>query len=195
MRNIAKLAAAAQHSLAAGDFEQTEEGVLIRKSIIARGRYRHWVNGKDEQVDPNLVPLQGLNYAVDVTARNQTPASAWYIAPFAGAITPASGWTAANFAATASEITSGTEGYSQATRPQWVGAAAVNGKSTNLASKASFSIVCTTTLTINGAAMLSSNVKGGTAGVLLSASRFSVARTLTDGDEWDCVYEFELTDS
>lgn len=196
MRALAtKFHAAVAAFIAAGDYRKTESGLLVHNSIMARGRYFHTVNGKDERIDHNLVPDAGILHILDVTLRNQTRFASWYIAPYAGAVTPAANWTAANFTANSSEIVSGTEGYSETTRPQWVPAAAAAGKISNLASKASFTIVCTGTLNINGAGLLSANAKGATSGVLISASRFGATRVVNNGDTWECGYEVELTDS
>lgn len=196
MRHIApKFYAAIAAFLAAGDFKKSDGGILVHDGIMARGRYVHSVNGQDERVDHNLIPSAGILHILDVTLRNQTQNAAWYIAPYSGAVTPAANWTAANFAANATEITSGTEGYSETTRPQWVPAAAASGKISNLAAKASFTIVATTTLNINGAGLLSANAKGATSGVLVSASRFGATRVVNNGDTWECGYEVELTDS
>ena len=66
----------------------------------------------------------------------------------------------------------------------------------NLSSKAVFTIVCTTSINISGAALLSSNTKGSTsAGTLASASRFGTVRTVNSGDAFELGYEVELIDT
>ncbi|MGL4233691.1 MAG: hypothetical protein ACRCWJ_20155 [Casimicrobium sp.] len=177
-----------------GDYVETDSGLLVHGAIKASGLYVHTVNGEDERRDHNLVPAAGILHFLEVTLRNQARFASWYVAPYSGAVTPAANWTAANFAATASEITSGTEGYSEATRQQWVAAAAAAGKISNLASKASFTIVATSTININGAGLLSDQAKGSTTGALISASRFAATRVVNNGDTWECGYEIELTD-
>lgn len=178
-----------------GDFEQTSEGLLIHRSIMARGRYTHSVNGKDVQVDPNLIPAEGIAYILDSALGSTAKISAWYLAAFSGNVSPASNWTAANFATQATEITSTTEGYSNTTRPAWTPGNATAGVIGNLSSKAVFNIVCTTSVNIAGAALLSSNVRGGTSGVLASASRFATVRQVYSGDAFELGYEVELQDS
>lgn len=177
------------------DYEATESGILIHGSILARGVYTHSVNGKDERRDHNLVPAEGIAYILSVALGGAAAISAWYLAPFSGAVNPASNWTAANFASNASEITSNTEGYSNVTRPAWTPSGVSGGIIGNLANKAAFNIVCTTSINIAGAGLLSSDIKGGTSGKLVSASRFSTVRQVYTGDVFELGYEVELTDS
>lgn len=178
-----------------GDYEVTSEGLLIHKGILARGRYIHSVNGADEQIDPNLIPAEGIEYILNSAMGALAKISTWYLAVFSGAVNPAANWTAANFAATATEITSGTEGYSNLTRPTWTPAVASGGVIGNVASKATFTIACTTSINISGAALLSDSTKGGTSGKLASASRFGSVRQVYNGDSFELGYEVELTDS
>lgn len=181
--------------LNAGDFEETEEGLLIHRAIRARGKYVHSVNGEDERTDYNLVPAEGIAHFLNTTLGSGAKLSNWYLAIFSGAVTPAANWTAANFPANATEIVSTAEGYSNATRPQWTPAAASGGVIGNLANRAVFNITCTSTLNISGAGLLSDNVRGGVAGVLISASRYGAVRIVNNGDSFELGYEVELTDS
>jgi hypothetical protein len=121
--------------------------------------------------------------------------STWYLAVFSAAVTPIASWTAANFSSNAAEITSSSEGYSNATRPAWTPGSVSAGVIGNLSSKAVFTIYCTTSINISGAALLSSNTKGGTSGTLVSASRFGTARTVNSGDAFELGYEVELIDT
>lgn len=178
-----------------GDYEYTDEGLLIHRAIKAKGVYTHSVNGQDEQRDTNLIPAEGIEYILGTALGSVSQITDWYLAVFSGAVNPAANWTAANFAANASEITSNTEGYSDATRPAWTPGAVAAGVIGNLTTKATFNIVCTTSINISGAAMLSSNTKGGTAGVLASATRFASVRQVYNGDAFELGYEVELTDS
>lgn len=178
-----------------GDYEETPEGLLIHRGILAKGRYTHSVNGQDLRIDPNLIPAEGIAYILGAAVGATAKISAWYLAVFSGNVSPASNWTAANFATQASEITSTTEGYSNATRPAWTAGSVTAGVIGNLASKAVFNIVCTTSVNISGAALLSSNVRGGTSGTLASASRFATVRQVYTGDAFELGYEVELQDS
>lgn len=181
--------------IANGDFEETPEGILVHGGIMAKGTYVHSVNGEDERRDSNIIPAEGIAHLLGVTLSDDARITEWYLAVFSGAVTPDTNWTAANFNANASEIVSGTEGYSDAARIQWVPGSVVSGVIDNLASKAVFNIACSTTINISGAGLLSSSTKGGTSGTLISASRFAAARTLNDTDAFELGYEIEIQDS
>lgn len=178
-----------------GDFEQTDEGILIHSGIMLKGEYFETVNGGDERIHPNLLPTEGINAILNVALGATSKYAGFYIGPYAGAVTPAANWTAANFTATATENVSLTEGFSEATRPVWTPATASAGAVDNLAAKAAFNIVCTTSININGAAVLTSNVRGGTTGALISASRFAATRVVYNTDLWECGYRVTLLDS
>lgn len=143
----------------------------------------------------NLIVDQGLNAILDIALGATAKPAGFYVALYSNGVSPAANWTAANFASTAGEITSNTEGYSQTTRPQWVPAAAASGAINNFASAAAFTIECTTSVTINGAALLSNNTKGGTSGSLISAIRLGAARTEYDGNTYTAEYEVLLSDN
>ena len=49
------------------------------------------------------------------------------------------------------------------------------------------------TLTVTGAALLTSSQRGGTTGVLVSASKFAVARTFQSGDLYELGYRLNAT--
>lgn len=178
-----------------GDFQQTDEGLLIHGAIMAKGKYYHTVNGADLKVTSNLVVAEGILYVLNAALGGAAQTSNWFLAPYSGNATPASNWTAANFATNATEITSATQGYSEANRQPWVSSAAADGKIGNLSSYAQFSIVASSPLNIYGAGLLSSQTKGGTSGTLVSATRFEPARQVNNGDTFELGYEVELTDS
>lgn len=181
-------------ALADGEFEMTPSGIAFPKqSAHVGGWYEISDNRYGTERVHNLVPDEGILHILNVIFGGTPKAAAWYMAMFSGAITPAGNWTAANFASNATEITSNTEGYSQTTRPQFTTAAAAGNAIKNHASPAVFTIVCTTSITVNGFAILSSNVKGSTGGVLASAVRLPTARTYYNGDEVQGKYQFEMT--
>jgi hypothetical protein len=178
-------------------FETNQHGLYVPSmgaQILARGLYEHRVNGGEWVADANLIPTEGLTYLASLYGAGSklTP---WYIALYAGAVSPTSGWTAANFASTASEITSGAEGYSEANRVTWSPAAASAGAIHNNASPASFTIVTASTLVVNGVGMLSALAKGATTGTLASATRFAAQRTQNNTDVFDIKYTLSLTSS
>lgn len=145
---------------------------------------------------PNILPTEGLNNALDTWLGDVAKPAGWFIGIYSGAVTPASNWTAANFASNATEITSQVEGYSEATRPQWVkAAAAAGGVIDNIGDEAAFTIVCTTTINVNGVGMLSSNARGGTGGKLASAARYASTRVLANGDNYEVGYRTTFTSS
>lgn len=181
-------------ALNAGNYKTDGEGgVILLDGLRAQGGYIHRVNGADERFDPNLIVDQGLIYMLGAAFGATAKLANWYLALYAGAINPAANWTAANFAATASEIVSGTEGYSNATRPVFTAGTPSANEINNLAADAAFTINCTTSITVNGAGLLSDSAKGSTSGVLASASRFAQARILYDDDVFELGYRVTLT--
>lgn len=192
-RDLKKHTREFQTALAANKYEVTEGGIFFPAAhALAYGEYTHSVNGQDEQVDKNLITAQGLEYLLSVGLKGGTAVTAWYLALFSNNYTPVSGITASAFVTSAGEITSATEGYSESTRPEWVAGSISSIMVDNLSSKASFTIVTATELIIRGAGMLSSNVKGSTTGTLMSASKFSNARTQYNGDVFELGYRVRL---
>lgn len=180
-------------------YERSENGVYFPDSrVVAHGLYEHrivrggyampWV------CDANLLPTEGLTYLMSLLGAG-TKLTPWYIALYAGAISPAAGWVASGFTATASEITSGSEGYSEANRVTWTAGTASAGAISNTASPAEFTIVTATQLTVNGIGMLTAQAKGATTGTLLSATRFASARLLNNTDLFHVKYTLGLTSS
>ena len=181
--------------LESGDFVATDEGLLVHGGIMATGRYYHTVNGQDERIDTNLIPAEGILYLLEAGLGTNTFDAAHYLALYVGNATPAANWTAANFTTNSTESTNDADGYSETVRQTWTPGAAASGIIGNLTSRATFTIATGTTVTVYGAGLLSSSVKGGTTGVLVSASRFTAARVLNDTDTFELGYEVELTDS
>lgn len=191
IRKHAKEFAAA---LKRGEFEITDSGLVFPKQkVLAAGEYFTVEDGQDVSLGHNLQPDQALISMLNVYFKGTTQLTAWYLSLFSGAVTPDSTYTAANYPANASEITSNSEGYSNSTRPQWVPGTPASNALDNLTSKAVFNIECTTSITVQGGALHSSNVKGGTSGVLGSVARFNAARTLYDGDPFELGYKVTLT--
>ena len=177
-------------------FDITPEGLYLpRLGAIAAGEYFGRVNGGAwAKEGDNLIVTEGfahmLNSAFDTgTAK----ADGHYLAIFSGSTAPAANWTAASFAAVASEIVSMTEGHTGATRPAWTPAKTNTGSIDNLAAAASLTIATAGTLNVTGAALLTNNQKGGTAGSLVSASLYPVPRTFQNGDVYELGYRINLT--
>lgn len=175
-------------------YERTEAGLFFPAAkVTAQGTYFENVNGEDEREHKNLLTDQGLTHMLAVVLGGTSKINAWYLAPYSNSVNPAAGWTASNFPSTAGEITSSVEGYTETTRPAFTPGAAAANTIDNVASKAAFTIATASTLSIAGAALLSSNVKGDTGGTLISATRFGTARILNNGDIWNCGYRVQLS--
>lgn len=178
-----------------GEYESTEEGILFpKKGAVLRGLWTDAINGVEQEPTYNLVPdaaiLAILNTFYGATAK----VAAWYIAPFSGSASPAANWTAANFSSNATEITSQAEGYSEATRQQANFGSAAAGAIDNYASKAHFTIVTASTLSVTGLGLLSGSTRGGTTGVLANAVKFSNARILGNTDDYQAGFQVTLVD-
>lgn len=193
-RDLQKHAGEFGRYLRNNQYETTDAGVVFPKaSAIACGGYLHDVNGRDERFDPNLLPDEGLTYLLSVGLNNGAKLAAWYLSIYSGNYTPLAALTAASYPATAAEITSSSEGYTEATRPVWTPTAPTTPLIDNLANKAAFTIATASSLTVNGAALLSEATKGAVTGKLISATKFSTARTLYDTDVFNLAYRVTLT--
>src|SRR5574338_611219 len=196
---LARPAPEFRRALANHKWEATDDGGLLfpEQRAIARGYFTLSVNGGPDELSPNMLVTEGLNKILDVHYRAQTPITAWYLALFTGNVSVASTWTAANFAANATENTSTTEGYTNSTRPAWTkDAAASSGSITNNASnKINYTFATASTVTVRGAGFLTTNTRGGTSGVLMSASRFSADRAMANSDILSVGYTLSLTSS
>jgi hypothetical protein len=176
-------------------YELTPNGIHVRSVGQIRGVYALRVNGGPEVEYENILPVEGLILMLNLLGNHTSAAFfAGYIALYATAVTPLSTHTGASFPAASGEITSGTEGYTQSTRVNWVTAtAAGTAVIHNNASPAVFTIATATTITANGIAMYTTSAKGDVAGKLISASRFGAARVFSDTDEVDVKYQLGLS--
>lgn len=177
-------------------FDITPEGMYLPSmGALVVGEYFGRVNGGEwEKEGNNLITTEGFAHMLNSTFDPSTAkASGHYLAIFAGSTTPAANWTAASFAAVASEITSMTEGYTSATRPAWTPAKTTTGSIDNVSSAATLTIATASTLNVTGAALLTSNQRGGTSGVLVSASLYPQTRTFQNGDVYELGYRINLT--
>jgi hypothetical protein len=166
---------------------------FAKAKAYAHGVYIHDVNGQDVREDENLLPDEGLIYLLSVGLANGTKLPAWYLSLYAANYTPLANLTAASYPATASEITSNTEGYTEATRPVWTPTAPTTPLIDNLANKAAFTIATASSLAVNGAALLSEAAKGAVTGKLSSATKFSATRTLYNTDVFNLAYRVQLS--
>lgn len=192
-RNLIKHGKEFLSAVDAHKYEVTEDGLLFPKANV------HVVGEFTDHMGTcrNKVVAEGFKHLLAATLGGVSANPTWYLAIFSGAYTPDSATTAATFASAATEITSGTEGYTENTRRTWVhGAAAVAGAGAemNATTKADFTIATATSLTIRGAALLSEQIKGSISGVLMSVSRFGVDRVQYNGDLYSLGYRLRLQD-
>jgi hypothetical protein len=171
----------------------------VTEGVGAGGVYTLQCFDKDgklkwEHSSHNLVVNVGLQDMNAQYFKGSAYTAAWFIGLING---PGSGTT---IAAGDTMVTHGgwTEnvGYSNATRPAATFGTATTANpsvQTNSASPASFSINATST--IAGAFLVSNSTKGGTTGILFSASDFQSPgdRSVVSGDTLNVTYTFSLT--
>ena len=175
-------------------YDLTDEGVYFpRQGVLAAGEYFDRINGGEWQRTKNLIPTEGLAHILNVAMGSTAKPAGYFLALFSGAAAPAANWTAASFAAAASEIVSLTEGYTNATRPAWTPTNTSTGSIDNMASVASVTIATSSQLNVTGAAMLTNSSRGGTTGVLVSATKYAAPRIFQDGDTYEVGYRLSLT--
>lgn len=178
------------------NFDVTESGLYFpTQSVGVKGEYFDRINDGEWMQTQNLITKEGLIDVLNTYFINSKAKQAgFYLALFSGATAPAANWTAANFATVANEITSLTEGYTSATRPQFVPTSATDQTYIdNLANTARLTIATTSQLNVTGTALLTNSARGGTTGVLISATKYAAARTFQNGDTYDVGYRFALT--
>jgi hypothetical protein len=178
-------------------YEVAPSGILFPKAnVIARGVYRDYINGVLQGVTPNLVVDEGLNHALDVLllGGTQIAAANWYLGLAAGGTAPNAAWDATDVTSLFSEVTSATDGYTEANRQVFVGAADTPNEAVdNSASKAAFTMAVATSLTVTGAFLVgSNNTKGGTTGTLLSAVKYASGRAINDADDYEVQYDVDF---
>lgn len=183
-----------KRSLDREQYDITEDGLYFpRQGVIAKGKYYDRINDGEWSCTDNLVVSEGLTHILNVALGSTAKPAGYYLALFGGATAPAANWTASNFPSVASEIVSLTEGYTNATRPAWTPSEASSGSISNLSATASLTIATAATLSVTGAALLTNSTRGGTSGVLISATKFAAARTFQNGDVYQLGYELDLT--
>ena len=149
-------------------------------------------NHKWTAKSPNLVVNVGLKDMNDKYFSGSGYTATWYHGLYGAASSnnPAAGDTMASHAGW-TEVTD----YSQSTRPAATFGAATTADPSvidNSGSVAVFSI--NNTVTVGGAFLTSNNTKGGTTGILFSASDFQAPgdRNVVSGDTLNVTYQFSL---
>ena len=188
------LVSAVSAAMAVNDYTNNEDGSITTKGgITAKGEYYDRINGGEWTRTENLIPTEGLAHILNVALGTTPKPASYHLALFSAAAQPAANWTAAGFASTASEIVSMTEGYSSATRPTWTPANTATNSIDNMAAVAKVTMKTASSLTVQGAAMLTNSSKGSTAGALISASKYAAPRVFQDGDTYEIGYRISLT--
>ena len=118
----------------------------------------------------NILPTQGVNHMLDVLAKGGTQVETWYLMLYENDYAPVATDTAATFSTVAGESTA----YVNATRHEIVFGNVVGGSLSNVDTR--IEVEFTAARTIRGGAIVSTAAKGSTAGILLSAVRFSSPR-------------------
>lgn len=171
---------------------QTDDNIACGNAA-ATGEYKYRTNGGEWESAKNLITNEGLNYILNTAFGSKPKASNFYVALFSGTAAPDSTWTAASFSATANEIVSLTEGYTNATRPEWKPTDTTTQRIDNNANVAKVTIATAGTLTVTGMALLTASGKGSTTGTLISAFKFPTARVFQSGDIFEVGYFVGLT--
>lgn len=164
------------------------ENILKVGGVFKVEQYRDGVK-IDEWEDHNIIVNEGLNHILDVVLHGSTQATTWYVGLFEANYTPVATDTGANIAANSTESTA----YDESARQTWTEAAASSQSITNSASKATFTI--NASKTIYGAFLISDNTKGGTAGTLFAASKFSASRSVVPTDQLLVTYTVSAASS
>lgn len=160
-------------------YEMSPNGVHFpRQGLVVAGQFKTMINGRDPQIDPNIVPAEGIARILK-SGINTT----LYIAPFLNDITLLSTLTAATFDSSLQEFTA----YDETSRRQWViPTDPDDGVYTNEASPASFTAAASVGtgagVDIIGAGILSVATKEATTGFLVCASKFTGSRNVKTGD-------------
>lgn len=173
-------------------YERTPTGIFFPKArAFIGGAMEHTLNGRDLQIDPNIIPTQGLNHILDVVAHGTTAVNPWYVGLFEANVTPGASLTGATFDSVCTEFTD----YDEATRVAYVEAAASGGVISNSASRAVFTV--NASATVYGGALLSASAKNAAGGsdVCLAAVKFASSRAVVSTDELAVRYTLTLTSS
>lgn len=132
-----------------------------------------------EEGSINLVVTVGKNDLLDKYFLGSGYTAAHYVGlKTAGSISAADTMSSKSW----TEITD----YSNSTRPVFTAASASGGSTDNSGSPAVFNI--NGTATVGGCFITTNNTKGGTTGILFSATDFAVARSVLSGDTLTVTY-------
>jgi len=141
----------------------------------------------DREDVTNIVTNEGLDHILNTVFHSGSQVGTWFLGLFEANYTPIATVTAATITAASTESTA----YDEATRQEYVEAAASAQSITNSANKATFTM--NATKTIYGAFLVSNSAKSSTAGILLSAARFGSPKQVVDDDQLLLTYTFNAS--
>lgn len=132
----------------------------------------------DYERTANIVPTEGLNFFLNSALTGGVAYSAWYVGIFENNYTPLAGDTMVTFlgGSKATECTA----YTSTNRISWVYDTVASGAISNTTTKAEFTM--NATKTIYGGFLTQGQAKGATTGPLVSAVKFSAAKSVESGD-------------
>lgn len=189
MANIRKHAGEFLRRFENHDYEATASGIYFPRShVMAGGVYSVQLPDGTWEDSSNLVTLQGREYLLKVALAGQAAQAGWYLTLFGNDYTPVDGVTAASFPVAAGELTSTTEGFSNATRPAWQAGPVVAASMDNHNSPATFTMKTASVIGVYGAALLSEQARGSVGGVLLSVAKFRVKKEFENDEEMKLRY-------
>lgn len=123
----------------------------------------------------NIIPQVGVDHLVGLLRGTGSLISSWYVGVYEGNYVPTAATTAADIPTNALESLA----YSQSTRPIWNNTYDGVSVITNRDSRAEFAF--TADKRIYGAFLVSSSVKGGGSGLVLSMARFASPYDIPNG--------------
>ena len=157
--------------------EFTDQGIFIGggANLMAFGHFTAQYAAPGCEFGPNTigsnrVVKEGLIEALNLIANHAAPV-ARYLAPFSGDVVVSADWKGSNFASSATEFTN----YEEAARLAWTTVAATTSPLVSNTAALATTVITLSAggpYTIRGCALLTSSVKGGTAGRLFSAARY-----------------------
>jgi len=171
--------------------ERADNGLYFPKQgLFVGGVFRTWVNGKDEQVDPNVMMLAGLTDILAVYFDQAAARTAFFIAPFSNNVTPTNDLTNLTIVSTLGEFVH----YSEANRQSWAKDDAAAQAISNHTTPATFTADATAG-TVWGAWLTTSATKSSTSSQLpVCATKFAGARVLQENDQLSIEYTITAAD-
>ena len=134
----------------------------------------------------NLIPVEGLNYILNAAFKGGAQYATLYAGLYEGNYTPIPSDTMAAFPAAATECTA----YAAATRPAVTFGTVASGNMDNLDNLVVFT--GSADRTVYGGFLSTSNVKGGTTGVLTSVVRAPSTKSLSNGGRIEVALAFQF---